>query len=113
MPDSPDNRRAFPPPQLAIAVAATNVVLTWPRSVPGFDYNLWVGMFGPASMPAELVERINKDVQKALTSAEIKERFATLGAEAMPMTTAQFKKFVADDMEASAKIVKAANIKAQ
>ena len=81
--------------------------------VPGFDYNLWVGMFGPAAMPADLVERINKDVQKALTSPEIKERFANLGAEAMPMTTVQFKKFVGDEMDASAKIVKAANIKAQ
>ena len=81
--------------------------------VPGFDYNLWVGMFGPAAMPADLVERINKDVQKALTSPEIKERFANLGAEAMPMTPVQFKKFVGDEMDASAKIVKAANIKAQ
>jgi tripartite-type tricarboxylate transporter receptor subunit TctC len=81
--------------------------------VPGFEYNLWVGMFGPAGMPPDLVERINKDVQKALTSPEIKERFASLGAEAMPMTTAQFKKFIGDEMEASAKIVKAANIKAQ
>ena len=81
--------------------------------VPGFDYNLWVGMFGPAGMPPDLVERINKDVQKALTSPEIKERFASLGAEAMPMTTAQFKKFIGDEMDASAKIVKAANIKAQ
>ena len=81
--------------------------------VPGFDYNLWVGMFGPVAMPPDLVERINKDVQRSLTSAEIKERFANLGAEAMPMSAAQFKKFVADDMDASAKIVKAANIKAQ
>ena len=81
--------------------------------VPGFDYNLWVGMFGPAAMPADLVERINKDIQKALTSPEIKERFANLGAEAMPMTPVQFKKFVGDEMDASAKIVKAANIKAQ
>ena len=81
--------------------------------VPGFDYNLWVGMFGPAEMPADLVERINKDVQKALMSPEIKERFASLGAEAMPMTPAQFKKFIGDEMEASAKVVKAANIKAQ
>ena len=81
--------------------------------VPGFDYNLWVGMFGPVAMPADLVERINKDVQRSLTSSEIKERFANLGAEAMPMSAAQFKKFVADDMDASAKIVKAANIKAQ
>src|SRR6266581_2608508 len=61
--------------------------------VPGFDYNLWVAMFGPAGMPADLVDRINKDVQRALASQEIKDRFANLGAEAMPMTPAQFRKF--------------------
>ncbi|HEY3180381.1 MAG TPA: tripartite tricarboxylate transporter substrate binding protein [Casimicrobiaceae bacterium] len=81
--------------------------------VPGFDYNLWVGMFAPAGTPAELVERINKDVQRALASPEIKERFANLGAEAMPMMPAQFKKFIGDEIDASTKIVKAAGIKAQ
>jgi len=81
--------------------------------VPGFDYNLWVGLFGPAGMPAELVDRINKDVQRALASPEIKERFANLGAEPMPMTPAQFKSFVRGEVDESSKIVKAAGIKAQ
>jgi tripartite-type tricarboxylate transporter receptor subunit TctC len=81
--------------------------------VPGFDYNLWVGLFGPAGMPAELVDRINKDVQRALASPEIKERFANLGAEPMPMTPAQFKTFVRGEVDESSKIVKAAGIKAQ
>ena len=81
--------------------------------VPGFDYNLWVGMFGPAAMRPELVDRINKDVQRALASPEIKERLANLGAEAMPMTPAEFRKCARDDMDVSAKIVKAAGIKAQ
>ena len=81
--------------------------------VPGFDYNLWVGLFGPSGMPNDLVSRINKDVQKALDSPEIKERLANLGAEPMPMSPAEFKKFADDEMEVSAKIVKAAGIKAQ
>jgi tripartite-type tricarboxylate transporter receptor subunit TctC len=81
--------------------------------VPGFDYNLWVGLFGPSGMPNDLVGRINKDVQKALESPDIKERLANLGAEPMPMSPAEFKKFAEDEMEVSAKIVKAAGIKAQ
>jgi tripartite-type tricarboxylate transporter receptor subunit TctC len=81
--------------------------------VPGFDYNLWVGLFGPAGMPADLVDRINKDVERALQSAEIKERFANLGAEPMPMTPAQFKSFTRSEIDESSKIVKAAGIKAQ
>jgi tripartite-type tricarboxylate transporter receptor subunit TctC len=81
--------------------------------LPGFDYNLWVGLFGPTGMPPELVEKINKDVQRALGSPEIKERFANLGAEAMPMTPAEFRAFTRNDFDVSAKIVKAAGIKLQ
>jgi len=81
--------------------------------LPAFDYNLWVGLFGPAGMPPELVDRISKDVQRALGSAEIKERLASLGAEPMPMTPAEFRAFTRNDFEVSAKIVKAAGIKAQ
>src|SRR6266550_911705 len=81
--------------------------------VPGFDYNLWVGVFGPAAMPPDLVDRINKDVQRVVATPEITERLANLGAEAMPMTPAEFKKFAGDEMDVSAKIVKAAGIKAQ
>ena len=81
--------------------------------VPGFEYNLWVGMFGPAGMPTDLVDKINQDVQRALTSPDVKERLANLGAEAMPMTPAQFKSFIKKEIDESAKIVKAAGIKAQ
>jgi hypothetical protein len=51
--------------------------------------------------------------RKALTSPEIKERFASLGAEAMPMTTAQSQEIHRRRDGCVAKIVKAANIKAQ
>jgi len=81
--------------------------------LPGFDYNLWVALFGPAGMPADLVERINRDVQRAMQSPEVKERFANLGAEAMPMSVAEFKSFVHDELEVNRKIVQAAGIKAQ
>jgi tripartite-type tricarboxylate transporter receptor subunit TctC len=81
--------------------------------LPGFDYNLWVGLFGPSSLPPDLVERIARDVQRALGSAEIKERFANLGAEPMPMTPAEFRAFTRGEVESSAKIVKAAGIKVQ
>jgi tripartite-type tricarboxylate transporter receptor subunit TctC len=64
-------------------------------------------------MPADLVERINRDVQRAMQSPEVKERFANLGAEAMPMSVAEFKSFVHDELEVNRKIVQAAGIKAQ
>jgi tripartite-type tricarboxylate transporter receptor subunit TctC len=79
----------------------------------GFDYNLWVGLFGPASMPPDLVSRINADVQKALALPDVRERLSGLGAEAMPMSAADFGRFVRDELQVSEKIVKAADIKPQ
>jgi tripartite-type tricarboxylate transporter receptor subunit TctC len=81
--------------------------------LPGFDYNLWVGLFAPAGTPAELVDKINKDVARALQAPDIKERLANLGAEAMPMSPAEFKAFVRTEIDESAKVIKAAGIKAQ
>jgi tripartite-type tricarboxylate transporter receptor subunit TctC len=79
----------------------------------GFDYNLWVGMFAPAGTPTDIVDRINRDVARAAQSPEVKERLAALGAEAMPMSPAEFHKFVRDEIDDSAKVIKAAGIKAQ
>ena len=90
-----------------------NVPTVAESGLPGFDYNLWVGMFAPASTPADLVERINKDVLRALATPEAKERLAALGADAMPMTPAEFKKFVQDEIADSGKVIKAAGIMVQ
>ena len=81
--------------------------------LPGFDYNLWVGVFAPAGTPAELVTKINKDVLWVLGTPEAQERLAALGADAMPMTPAEFKKFVQDEIAESAKVIKAAGIVVQ
>jgi tripartite-type tricarboxylate transporter receptor subunit TctC len=81
--------------------------------LPGFDYNLWVGLFAPAGTPPEIVAKINGDVTRALQAPEIKERFANLGMEAMPMTPGEFRQFVQTEIEDSAKVIKAAGIKAQ
>jgi tripartite-type tricarboxylate transporter receptor subunit TctC len=79
----------------------------------GFDYNLWVGLFAPAGTPPDIVDKINKDLGRALQAADVKERLANLGAEAMPMTPAEFKTFVHKEIDESAKVIKAAGIKAQ
>jgi tripartite-type tricarboxylate transporter receptor subunit TctC len=82
-------------------------------ALPGFDYNLWVGLFAPAGTPPDVVDKINKDVDRVLQLPDVKERLANLGAEAMPMTPGEFKKFVQTELEESAKVIKAAGIKAQ
>jgi tripartite-type tricarboxylate transporter receptor subunit TctC len=81
--------------------------------VPGFDYTLWLAMWGPAGMPAELVDKINKDVNRALASPDLAERLNKLGTAPMPMTPAQFTQFVRKEVEDTAKVLKAAGIKPQ
>jgi tripartite-type tricarboxylate transporter receptor subunit TctC len=93
--------------------ALPNVPTIAESGLPGFDYNLWIGMFAPAGMPADVVDKINADVTRALQSQEVRERLAALGAEPMVMTPAEFRKFMRDEMDDSAKVVKAAGIKAQ
>jgi len=95
------------------SAALSNVPTIAESGLPGFDYNLWVGVFAPAGTPPEVVDKINKDVARLLQSAEVKERFANLGAEPMPMTPAEFKNFVRTEIDESAKVIKAAGIKAQ
>ena len=81
--------------------------------LPGFDYNLWVGLFAPAGTPAEVVDKIARDVARALATAEVKERLTALGAETLPMTPVEFTKFVGAEIDDSGKVIKAANIKVQ
>ncbi len=81
--------------------------------MPGFDYNLWVAVFAPAGTPADVVDKINRDVSRVLREPEVRERMAALGAEAMPMSPAEFDKFMRSEMDEAAKVVKAAGIKVQ
>jgi tripartite-type tricarboxylate transporter receptor subunit TctC len=81
--------------------------------VPGFDYTLWVGMFAPAGVSAAVVDKLAADVARAVDTPEVRERLASLGAEAMPMSPAQFAKFVRDETIESGKVIKAAGIRPQ
>ena len=78
--------------------------------LPGFDYNLWVGVFAPAGTRIDLVEKINRDVLGALASPEVKDRLAALGADAMPMAPPEFRKFVQEEIGESGKVIRAAGI---
>ena len=49
--------------------------------VPGYDVNPWYGLFAPAGTPRAIVERINRDVARILAQPDVRQRFATLGAE--------------------------------
>ena len=93
--------------------ALPNVPTIAESGLPGFDYNLWVGLWAPAGTPQDIVDKINADVAKVLAMPDVRERLAALGAEPMVMTSADFRKFMREEIDDAAKVVKAAGIKPQ
>ena len=80
--------------------------------VPGFEVSDWYGIGMPKKTPAEIVAKLNKEINVALADPKLKARLADLGAEPMTMTPADFEKFVVDETEKWGKVVKFAGIKA-
>ena len=66
-----------------------NVPTIAESGVPGFDYTLWVGLWGPAGMAPDLLNRINADVRKALASPDLAERLTKLGQVPIDMSPPQ------------------------
>ena len=83
------------------------------QGYPGFDYTLWVGLWGPIGMPAEISSKINRDVNAALASPDLRGRLTKLGTEPGNFTIPEFTQFVAKEVEETQRILKAAGIKPQ
>jgi tripartite-type tricarboxylate transporter receptor subunit TctC len=90
-----------------------NVPTVAEQGYPGFDYTLWVGLWGPAALPAAIASKINRDVLAALASPEVRERLMKLGTEPGHMTIPEFTAFVRKEIEDTQRILKAAGIKPQ
>ena len=76
-----------------------------------FDVGTWFGLFGPARLPAETTQRLNKAFVEALNSPELKTRMATLMAEPSPTTPEQFADFVRAELAKYERVVKASGAK--
>jgi tripartite-type tricarboxylate transporter receptor subunit TctC len=81
--------------------------------VPGYEVSAWFGTGAPKNVPAEIVDRLNSEINAGLTDPTMKARFADLGSSAFVVSPADFAKFIADETEKWAKVVKFANIKAE
>ncbi|HLB14175.1 MAG TPA: tripartite tricarboxylate transporter substrate binding protein [Burkholderiales bacterium] len=90
-----------------------NVPTIAESGVPKFDYTLWIGLWGPPGMPADVADRINKDVNRALASSDLNDRLVSLGTLPMNMSSAEFTQFVRAEVEDTARVLKAAGIKPQ
>jgi tripartite-type tricarboxylate transporter receptor subunit TctC len=79
----------------------------------GYEASAWFGVGAPKNTPAEIVERLNKEIKAGLDDATIKTRLADLGAPAFVPSPAEFGKFLTDETEKWGKVIHAANIKAE
>jgi tripartite-type tricarboxylate transporter receptor subunit TctC len=80
--------------------------------VAGVEASFWTGLCAPKNTPAEVIIRLNAAVNAGLADPTLKARFADLGAIVFPGSPAEFSRFIADDTEKWAKVVKFAGIKA-
>jgi tripartite-type tricarboxylate transporter receptor subunit TctC len=79
--------------------------------VPGYEANIWHGIAGPKNLPAEIVDKLNREINAILADPAIKAKLANLGAEPMPMTPAEFAKFIGEEVDKWSKVVRFAGIK--
>ena len=81
--------------------------------VPGYAVTGWLGIGVPKGTPAEIVERLSREVTAVLADPTVKARMAELGSEIFTGSSADFAKLVAEETEKWAKVVKFAGLKAE
>jgi tripartite-type tricarboxylate transporter receptor subunit TctC len=81
--------------------------------VPGYEASLRNGLGAPKGTPADIIDRLNKEVNAGLNDPGIRAKFADLGSETVPLTPAEYGKIIAEETEKWGKVIRAANIKAQ
>jgi tripartite-type tricarboxylate transporter receptor subunit TctC len=102
---------------LAVTAATRSEALpdipTLGEFVPGYEASSVFGLGAPKNTPAEIVDRLNKEINAGLADAKIKARLADLGGTVLPGLPADFGKLFADETEKWAKVIRAANIKVE
>ena len=84
------------------------------ESIPGFDLTSWNGIFGPAGMPRELVDKLNTELQAVLADKEVQAQLKQIGFEAWPSKTPdEFSRYVADQLVHWATMIRQAGIRAE
>jgi tripartite-type tricarboxylate transporter receptor subunit TctC len=81
--------------------------------VSDFEVIIWYGLLAPAKTPRAAIDRLNAEVVRIVQSAEMKERFASLGAEPFGLSVDAFGAFLATDLAKWGKLVKATGLRIQ
>ncbi len=117
MPDAIEHIRAGKLRALAVTTATRSQALpdipTVADFLPGFESSYWSGIGAPKNTPADIVEKLNKQISAALTDPKIKARAADLVASVLSGSPADFGRLIADDTEKWAKVIQVAGIKVE
>jgi tripartite-type tricarboxylate transporter receptor subunit TctC len=79
----------------------------------GYQASGWEGIGAPKGTPAEIIDKLNKEVNAALADPKMNANLAQLGSVGTPMSPVDFGKFVIDEAEKWGKVVRVANIKSE
>ena len=100
---------------LAVTTATRSQALpdipTVDEFVVGYEASSWNGIGAPKGTPAEVINKLNKEINTALADTKMKARLADLGRTVLPGSSADFGKLIADETEKWGKVIRAANIK--
>ena len=101
---------------VAVTTATRSEVLpdipTIGEFVPNYEASTWYGVGAPKATPAEIVDKLNKEINAGLADPKINARLADLGNAPLALSPADFGKLIAEETEKWGKVIRAANIKA-
>jgi tripartite-type tricarboxylate transporter receptor subunit TctC len=79
--------------------------------VPGYEASAWYGVGAPKATPAEIVEKLNKEINAGLADPKLHARLVDLGGTAIPGSPGDFGKLITEETEKWGKVIRAGNIK--
>ena len=80
--------------------------------VPGYEATYWTGLGAPKGVPADIVEKLSHEINTALADPALKARIADMGGTVLAFSPSEFEKFIGDETDKWAKVIRAADIKA-
>jgi tripartite-type tricarboxylate transporter receptor subunit TctC len=115
MPDCIEQVRAGKLRALAVTTSTPSDALpgipTVADILPGYESSFWIGITAPKNTPADIIEKLNREINRALVDPTIKARITELGGSVLSGSPADFGKLIADETEKWGKVIRAANIK--
>jgi tripartite-type tricarboxylate transporter receptor subunit TctC len=83
------------------------------ETVPGYELAVWYGAFGPKDLPADIVKRMNGEINRIMSLPEVREKMAGIGVEVVQSTPESFEKTLREDADRFGKLIKELKITAE